>query len=78
MDVCASLGWALVPSVANFHLAGIAHPEMGQALATLRTQGIKLRDTASFGLPGRVRMGVLPPSSQDALWQAWKTMGGER
>jgi len=78
MDVCASLGWALVPSVANFHLAGIAHPEMGQALVTLRTQGIKLRDTASFGLPGRVRMGVLPPSSQDALWQAWKTMGGKR
>jgi histidinol-phosphate aminotransferase len=35
--------------------------------ATLRTQGIKLRDATSFGLPGWVRLGVLPPVAQDAL-----------
>jgi histidinol-phosphate aminotransferase len=37
----------------------------------LRAHGIKLRDTASFGLPGHVRLGVLPPASQQALRRAW-------
>jgi histidinol-phosphate aminotransferase len=36
--------------------------------AQLRTQGIKLRDATSFGLPGWVRLGVLPPQAQDALF----------
>jgi histidinol-phosphate aminotransferase len=36
-------------------------------LATLRAQGIKLRDATSFGLPGWVRLGVLPPMAVDAL-----------
>jgi histidinol-phosphate aminotransferase len=33
----------------------------------LREAGIKLRDATSFGLPGHVRLGVLPPDAQDAL-----------
>jgi histidinol-phosphate aminotransferase len=33
--------------------------------------GVKLRDTASFSLPGHVRLGVLPPASQSALRRAW-------
>ena len=37
----------------------------------LRDAGIQLRDTASFGLPGHVRLGVLPPASQAALRRAW-------
>jgi histidinol-phosphate aminotransferase len=37
----------------------------------LRADGIKLRDCASFGLPGHVRLGVLPPQSQQALKEAW-------
>jgi histidinol-phosphate aminotransferase len=42
-------------------------------LQALRGHGIKLRDCSSFGLPGHVRMGVLPPASQQALWQAWRS-----
>jgi histidinol-phosphate aminotransferase len=43
-----------------------------QVLAELRTQGIKLRDTTSFGLPGHVRISVQPPAAQDALHNAWQ------
>jgi histidinol-phosphate aminotransferase len=41
-------------------------------LATLRAQGIKLRDATSFGLPGWVRLGVLPPDAVGALNVALK------
>ncbi|MDB5939881.1 MAG: aminotransferase, partial [Polaromonas sp.] len=43
-----------------------------QALDRLRSHGIKLRDTASFGLPGQVRISVQPPLAQEALGRAWK------
>ena len=76
MEVCSSLGWQTVPSVANFHLARPGSLALGQDLVALRARGIKLRDTTSFGLPGLVRMGVLAPRSQDALWRAWKDMKG--
>jgi histidinol-phosphate aminotransferase len=72
--VCESLGWRCLPSEANFFCAQPALPEgqsLQQALAALRAQGIKLRDTASFGLPGHVRLGVQPPAVQDALKSAW-------
>lgn len=39
-------------------------------LGDLRRQGLKLRDCASFGLPGRVRLAVAPPAAQDALQAA--------
>ncbi|MGH8803576.1 MAG: aminotransferase class I/II-fold pyridoxal phosphate-dependent enzyme [Polaromonas sp.] len=68
--LCESLGWTCLPSQANFFCARPALPEgmtLQQALAELRTQGIKLRDTASFGLPGHVRISVQAPAAQDAL-----------
>jgi histidinol-phosphate aminotransferase len=40
-------------------------------LTALRNQGIKLRDTTSFGLSGQVRLSVKPPAAQDALREAW-------
>ena len=46
--------------------------DLPELLHALRAQGIKLRDCASFGLPGVVRLGVLAPESQDALRQAWE------
>jgi histidinol-phosphate aminotransferase len=68
LALCESLDWHCQPSDANFH---VALPPPAQRLASmlpfLRRHGIKLRDTASFGLPGQVRLGVLPPASQDAL-----------
>ena len=73
--LCESMGWACLPSDANFFCARPAWPEgltPQQALAGLRRHGIKLRDTSSFGLPGLVRVSVQPPAAQDALQQAWQ------
>lgn len=68
--MCESLGWQCLPGDANFFCARTDRPYPGVA-AALRASGIKLRDCASFGLPGHVRMGVLPPASQQALKEAW-------
>ncbi|SFB94484.1 histidinol-phosphate aminotransferase [Polaromonas sp. OV174] len=71
--LCQALGWVYLPSDANFFCARPLLPQgmsLQQALAGLRAQGIKLRDTASFGLPGHVRVSVQPPAAQDALHNA--------
>lgn len=68
--LCESLNWQCLPSDANFFCARTDTPYPRLA-AALRADGIKLRDCASFGLPGHVRLGVLPPQSQQALKQAW-------
>lgn len=75
--LCESLGWICLPSDANFFCARPALPQglaLEQALATLRAQGVKLRDTASFGLPGHVRVSVQPPAAQVALHNAWQQL----
>ena len=77
LALCARLGWQVVPGhQANYFVAQL--PLFAGALAAqlqaLRAQGIKLRDCASFGLRGCVRLGVLPPASQTALAQAWQTI----
>ncbi|MET1114852.1 MAG: aminotransferase class I/II-fold pyridoxal phosphate-dependent enzyme [Comamonas sp.] len=74
--LCTALDWQVVPgSLANYFVArwpAAGAPRMAARLAWLRSaHGIKLRDAASFGLPGAVRLGVLPPASQQALGQAW-------
>ncbi|MBX3653923.1 MAG: aminotransferase class I/II-fold pyridoxal phosphate-dependent enzyme [Ramlibacter sp.] len=69
--LCESLGWLCRPSEANFF---VAQPPPALPLDLLRAQGIKLRDGASFGLPGLVRLGVLPPASQDALARAVRAL----
>lgn len=71
LALCAALGWTVHPgSVANFFCAHPPVSELPRALRQLREQGIKLRDAQSFGLPGWVRMAVLPPASQQALARA--------
>jgi histidinol-phosphate aminotransferase len=75
--LCSSMGWTCLPSDANFFCARPALPEglsLQQALAQLRTYGIKLRDSASFGLPGHVRISVQPPAAQDTLHNAWQQL----
>jgi len=73
--LCARLGWQVLPgSLANYFTARLPvadAAEMAAALQRLRAQGIKLRDCASFGLPGCARLGVLGPLAQQALAQAW-------
>ena len=67
--LCASLGWTVLPSDSNFFVCRWGHG--ASALAHLRENGIKLRDCASFGLPGHVRLSVQADSARDALHAAW-------
>jgi histidinol-phosphate aminotransferase len=63
-----TLGWTVRVSDTPFFVA--RPPEAVDAAflyATLRGQGIKLRDATSFGLPGWFRLGVLAPVAQQAL-----------
>jgi histidinol-phosphate aminotransferase len=71
--LCEDLGWTCTPSLANYFCARttLQGEALAQTLQALRAQGIKLRAAASFGLPGWVRLGVLPPEAQDALREAW-------
>ena len=74
IQLCESLGWHCLPSDTNFFCAQPMLPSgltLAQALGDLRAQGIKLRDTTSFNLPGHVRLGVLPPAAQSTLKTAW-------
>ncbi|MBU0590193.1 MAG: aminotransferase class I/II-fold pyridoxal phosphate-dependent enzyme [Gammaproteobacteria bacterium] len=73
LAMCESLGWRCLPSTANFFCVhpGIQGESLLRALGQLRAQGIKLRDTSSFGLPGHLRLSVLPPFAQEALRVAW-------
>ena len=71
MALCADLGWAVLPgSQANYFCARWPVSDGAAALRQLRSHGIRLRDCTSFGLPGVVRLGVLPPAAQAALRQA--------
>lgn len=72
VHVCESLGWQVLPGVANFFCARPDSADLAADLRRLRARGVKLRDTASFGLPGQVRLGVLAPPAQDALVAAWQ------
>ncbi|MBX3609791.1 MAG: aminotransferase class I/II-fold pyridoxal phosphate-dependent enzyme [Hydrogenophaga sp.] len=70
--VCESLGWQVLPSEANYFVARLPGEQPTRRLDALRRHhGVKLRDCASFGLPGHVRLGVRAPASQDALLAAW-------
>ena len=71
------MGWQCLPSDTPFYVA--RPPDaLGQSLPALlqrlREQGIKLRDTASFGLPGHVRLSVQSPTAQAALRNALMTL----
>lgn len=72
-----ALGWTCLPSDAHFFCAEPpAGLDLKALLPVLRSQGIKLRDATSLGLPGLVRISVQPPDAQEALrtalqdWQA--------
>ena len=71
VELLQGIGWNVEPSVTPFFCARPALDIDAKDLCVqLRTQGIKLRDTTSFGLPGFLRLGVLPPPAQDALLAA--------
>ena len=71
---CEAMTWTCLPSQANFYVARPSLPvglTLAQALGGLRAEGIKLRDTTSFGLHDHVRLSVQPPAAQCALKKAW-------
>ena len=67
LETLSSLGWHCLPSDANYFCCQAPHPI---DVAALRTHGIKLRDTHSFGLPGHWRLSVQPPQAQAVLRDA--------
>lgn len=76
-DALRAIAWEVQPSDTPFFVAAGAYPSSATArfdlnilLPALRERGIKLRDCASFGLPGRVRMAVVAPPVQDLLIEA--------
>ncbi|RJG00354.1 aminotransferase class I/II-fold pyridoxal phosphate-dependent enzyme [Noviherbaspirillum sedimenti] len=62
--------WTCLPSDANFFCVKAAFNPVA-----LRAQGVKLRDTASFGLPGHWRLSVQTPAAQAALQSALESEG---
>ena len=72
-DWLQGLGWHCHPSDTPFFVAR-PPPSVAEQLPALaqrlRAQGIKWRDTTSFGLPGEVRLSVQSPSAQAALRRA--------
>lgn len=70
----SSNGWQLQPTSTHFMLAKPpGSPDyIDDILENLRqNHAIKLRNAASFGLPGWVRLRCMPPESQEHLSQAW-------
>lgn len=78
LALCSALGWTCEPSHTPYYLA--RWPEQGAArltrLQALRLAGVKLRDTASMGLPDHVRVSVQAPEAQQALRLAWASSSG--
>jgi len=67
-QLLAALDWARqLPSCTPFWLAQPPRPDIAPRL---RERGIRVRDAASFGLPGWVRISAQPRRSQAALQQA--------
>lgn len=63
----AARGFAVQHSVTPFF---VVRPPTPVDLSALRAQGVVVRDTASFGLPGCWRVSAQPPLAQAALMQA--------
>ena len=75
--LCESLGWTVLPSIANFFVCSIPDGlRIESAMTKLRQHGIKLRDCTSFCLANHVRISVQPPAAQDALRNAWLQIKG--
>ncbi|AVT12484.1 aminotransferase class I/II-fold pyridoxal phosphate-dependent enzyme [Paracidovorax avenae] len=74
--LCEDMGWSVhAGSRANYFVARPPVADLLPWLQAVRLRGVKLRDCGSFGLPGCVRLGVLPPASQQALQAAWRGAG---
>lgn len=78
VDMLQALGWQIEPSETHFFVAQPPLPaqtDMATWLFELRQQGIKLRDCASFGLVGKVRLCAHTAQAQAALKKALQQIG---
>ena len=73
-SLCAAMDWHCLPSATNFFCARPPVNSVDALCHAFRLQGIKLRDSTSFGLPHHVRLATLPPPSQAALYEAWQSI----
>ncbi|MFN8533014.1 MAG: histidinol-phosphate transaminase [Dehalococcoidia bacterium] len=65
----ARRGLSPVPSAANFLI--VAVPNAAAVRRTLFERGVLVRDCASFGLPGYLRIAAGPPEAISRLLSAW-------
>jgi histidinol-phosphate aminotransferase len=70
----ADVDWLQEPSCTNFWLARPPRPDYP---LRLRERGLRVRDAASFGLAGWVRVSTQRPAAQQALQQALLEIEGE-
>lgn len=70
LELLAAAGWRAEAGLANFLVVTREGVNMKTCLDALRQKGIKLRDCASFGLPGHMRMAVVEPDVQDIVMRA--------
>jgi len=71
INLCTAMNWESIPSVSNFFCARPPVKMIEVLCRELRLDGIKLRDTTSFGMPHHVRLAILSPQAQSALHEAW-------
>ncbi len=67
-EALAALGLEPSPSATNYLCVRVG--DAAGLAASLRSRGIRIRDCASFGLPGRVRIAVRTPAENRRLVQA--------
>ena len=75
IDMCKQMGWLPLHSVSNFFCVNPQKKNVSKFQSQLRSYGIKLRDTNSFGLSDHLRMAVMPPVIQDKLLDAVISIG---
>ncbi|RRS05185.1 aminotransferase class I/II-fold pyridoxal phosphate-dependent enzyme [Aquabacterium soli] len=82
-SLLASMGWQIQPSITPFFVARPPGTAMRDAalrhawLQTLRTEGLKLRDATSLGLPGWLRLSTQGPQARQALQRALVHSAGQ-
>ncbi|MFC2069950.1 aminotransferase class I/II-fold pyridoxal phosphate-dependent enzyme, partial [Chloroflexota bacterium] len=70
------LGYSTVPSDTNFFLVEVSNA--GDFRAALLRQGILVRDCASFGLPGYIRIAARTMPECEKLIKAIEKIGSEQ
>ena len=74
-EQCRSLGFSVVPSVANFLLVDVGRPGPAMADALLR-HGVIVRPMAGYGFPTHLRISIGTPPENERCIAALKAVLG--